>query len=241
MTDSPDRTPPPSSPPPVDPSAATVTPPAAEPVKPAEPPDTFARLEADIDAAYAARNDPGRFATGKEYNVAYSGFSANANGPNGPIGPSEVYADALGKNTGETIHSAELALRHAAQDPRAGTIHDTPGGKELDAIDGRLKTALANGVMTQGEYDALSGLNKPNWEGGSAAFADDTATKPNSISYTEHTGPGKVFPEIERPRLDESPGHASLSNAPLAPDGSPPPQDKIPPHMLDPQGRMYQV
>lgn len=241
MTDSPDRTPPPpSSPPPVDPSAAvTVTPePAAEV---AGPIDNFSRLQADIDAAYAARNDPGRFATGKEYNVAYSGYSANADGPNGPIGPSEVYADALGKSADEKIHSAELALQHAAQDPRAGTIHDTPGGKELDAIESRMKASLEKGDITQGEYDGLNALNKPNWEGGSAAFANDTAAKPNSISYTEHTGPGKVFPEIERPRLEESPGHVSLSNAPLAPDGSPPPQDKIPPHMLDPNGRMYQV
>ncbi len=243
MTDSPDKPdtpPPPAAPePPAAPVAAAPPPEPPAPPPPPAAPDSrqspeYVQLEAKIDGAWNQRNEPGRFETGKDYNLLYCDKATST-------AEARVYADMLDKTPGDTIYSRELAEHHAANDPRAGIIFETPGGKDLSAIDQEIKVAVEAEKISAADAQALKSLQYQNWNSGSGSFADDTAAKPNSASYTANATPGKIFPDTERVRIEPVDNHVSLSNAPLEPDGTPPPQDKIPPHMLDDQGRYHQA
>ncbi len=187
---------------------------------------TAESLHGMLDDAWKRREDPGRFETGGKSAVFYSGEASS----------SEHRREALGKTKSDQMHSGELAENHIKHNPETHIkLEETRGGQELNRIQGWVNSDIVN----SSQRESLQAKLDTHWADASQRFAESASKDQSSIGYVENAKKGGIYESRERPSLESGKDHIHFSDAPLI-DGKPPPQDKIPPHLLAPDGKYYQ-
>lgn len=188
---------------------------------------TAESLHGMLDDAWKRREEAGRFETGGKSAVLYSGEAS----------PSEHRREALGKTDGELIHSGELAEHHTKHHPETHIkLEETRGGQELN----RIQDWVNSDVVNSSQRESLQAKLDTHWADASQRFAESGSKDQSSIGYVENAKQGGVYESRERPSLESGKEHFHLTDAPLV-DGKPPPEDKVPPGSLDPNGKYYRA
>lgn len=184
-------------------------------------------IESKLQSAWERREEQGRFDTQGKSAVFYSG----------PSSSSDHRSEAVGKVRQESIHSGELALNHVRHNPETHIcIDETPGGMELNTINGWLKSDVLEGS----ERERQEAKMKELWSDASERFARSAAIQKSSIGYVENHRPNGDYKCIERKVIGESPDHVHMTDKPLV-DGKPPKEDQYLSGQLDRNGKMFQA